>query len=187
MCSSDLVMPCSSYPPGSYGQNRIWNCWVPRDDTSCWAWDVSFNEARPLDPTEVEGLREVRGYNSYNPKNFQKYGNKENRWQQDRKAMRTVSWSGIRGIFVQDNAVQEGMGAIVDRRREHLGTADLAIIQARRLYIRAAKDLVERGIEPPGVETADTYPAIESYAYLQPREQAWHEAQPLAPQFAPRD
>ena len=39
------VMPCSSYPPGSYGQNRIWNAWVPRDDTSCWAWDVSFNEA----------------------------------------------------------------------------------------------------------------------------------------------
>ena len=181
------VMPCSSYPPGSYGQNRIWNCWVPRDDESCWAWDVVFNQARPLDPTEVEGLREVRGYNSYDPATFRKYGNRENRWQQDRKAMKTESWSGIRGIFVQDNAVQEGMGAISDRRREHLGTADLAIIAARRLYLRAAKDLVERGIEPPGVETAGTYPEIQSYAYLQPKDAAWHKVEPLAPEFAPKD
>lgn len=178
------VMPCSSYPPGNSGQNRIWNCWVPRDDESCWAWDVSFNESRPLDPTEVEGLREVRGYNSYDPATFKKYGNRDNRWQQDRKSMKTHSWSGIRGIFVQDNAVQEGMGAIVDRRREHLGTADLAIIAARRLYIRAAKDLVERGIEPPGVDIANLYPEIQSYAYVQPKDQQWHEVQPLDPKFA---
>jgi hypothetical protein len=88
---------------------------------------------------------------------------------------------------VQDNAVQEGMGAIVDRRREHLGTADLAIIQARRLYLRAARDLVEHGIEPPGVDTAKTYAEIQSYAYLQPQSAVWHEVQPLAPQFAPKD
>lgn len=178
------IMPCSSYPPGSTGQNRIWNCWVPRDDESCWAWDVSFHETRPLDPTEVEGLREVRGYNSYDPATFRKHGNRDNLWQQDRKAMQTVSWSGIRGIFVQDNAVQEGMGAIVNRTREHLGTADLAIIAARRLYLQAAQALVEHGIEPPGVLSAETYRDIDSYAYLQPAGVSWREAQPLDKKFA---
>jgi phthalate 4,5-dioxygenase oxygenase subunit len=178
------IMPCSSNPPGVYGQNRIWNCWVPRDDESSWAWDISYHETRPLDPVEVEGLREVRGYNSYDPATFRKYGNRENRWQQDRESMKTVSWSGIRGIFVQDNAVQEGMGAIVDRTREHLGTADVAIITARRLYLKAARDLAERGIEPPGVETPETYADIDSHAVVQDPDVIWHEALPLDPKFS---
>jgi hypothetical protein len=179
------IMPCSSYPPGVPGQNRLWNCWVPRDDETCWAWDVVFNEARPLDPTEVEGLKEVRGYNSYDPRTFRKYGNRDNLWLQDRQSMKTDSWSGIRGIFVQDNAVQEGMGPIVDRSKEHLGTADLAIIAARRLYLQSARDLVERGIEPPGVESAETYQDIESHAYLQPADAVWHQVRPLGTRFTP--
>ena len=36
-------------------------------------------------------------------------------------------------INAQDRAVQESMGVIVDRSREHLGPADRAIIAARRL------------------------------------------------------
>jgi nitrite reductase/ring-hydroxylating ferredoxin subunit len=179
------IMPCSSYPPGSKGQNRIWDCWVPRDDETCWAWDVSYHETRPLSYTEVEGLREVRGYSSYDPRTFRKHGNRDNLWQQNREEMKTVSWAGIRGIFVQDNAVQEGMGAIVDRSREHLGTADLAIIAARRLYLEAARALAERGIEPPGVLGAATYQDIDSFAYVQEADVPWHEAQPLEPQFLP--
>ena len=97
--------------------------------------------------------------------------------------MKTDSWTGIRGIFVQDNAVQEGMGPIVDRTREHLGTADLAIIYARRLYLRAARDLLERGIEPPGVSSPETYQAIDSDAYLQPADAVWYEVKPLDPKF----
>ena len=98
--------------------------------------------------------------------------------------MKTDSWSGIKGIFVQDNAVQEGMGPIVDRTREHLGTADLAIIAARRLYLSAAHALTERGIEPPGVESAETYNYIESCAYVQPADAVWHQVTPLDPRFA---
>ena len=98
--------------------------------------------------------------------------------------MKTESWSGIKGIFVQDNAVQEGMGHIVDRTREHLGTADLAIIAARRLYLSAARALAERGVEPPGVQSADTYKDIDSYAYLQPAGAVWHQVMPLDPRFA---
>jgi phthalate 4,5-dioxygenase len=177
------IMPCSSYPPGIIMGARLWNAWVPRDDESCWAWDVNIKEDRPFKQEEIEGLREVRGYNAYDPHTFRKYGNRDNLWQQDRQAMETVSWSGIRGVFVQDNAVQEGMGAMVDRSREHLGTADLAIIAARRLYLQAARDLVERGIEPPGVLTAGTYQDIDSFAYIQPADQPWHVVQPLEQQF----
>jgi hypothetical protein len=45
------------------------------------------------------------------------------------------------------------MGAVVDRSREHLGPADRAVIQARRLLLQAIA-AVEAGGTPLGVEPA---------------------------------
>jgi phthalate 4,5-dioxygenase len=177
------IMPCSSYPPGS---GRLWNCWVPRDDESCWAWDINIREDRPWQPEEIENLKERRGHNAFDPKTFRKYANADNLWLQNREEMKTISWTGLRGLFVEDNAVQEGMGAIVDRSQEHLGRADQAIIEARQLYLRAAEALVRDGIEPPGVETAETYEHITSYAFLQPKGAPWRETEPLHPMFEPQ-
>jgi hypothetical protein len=39
------------------------------------------------------------------------------------------------------------MGPIYDRRQEHLGSADLAIITSRRNLLKVARDL-QNGIEP---------------------------------------
>ena len=179
------IMPSSSFPPGSVGENRIWNMWVPRDDNTCWAWDVCFNETTPM-PDELKAeLREFRGYNSFDPKTFLKYAGPHNMWLQDRELMRTESWSGIRGLFVQDNAVQESMGPIVDRTVEHLGTTDAAIIFARRLYIRAAIALSE-GVEPPGVDEQRDYALIRSEAYVQQASSPWREERPLDARFAAR-
>ena len=49
--------------------------------------------------------------------------------------------TGIWGFNEQDRSVQESMGSTVDRSREHLGRADIAIIGARRLLIKLARDL----------------------------------------------
>jgi nitrite reductase/ring-hydroxylating ferredoxin subunit len=177
------IMPCSSYPPGVKGENRIWDMWVPRDDNSCWAWDVCFNETTPMSDDLKAGLKEFRGYNAYDLDTFQKFGNRDNGWLQDRESMRTDSWSGIRGLFPQDNAVQESMGVIVDRTIEHLGTTDVAIITARRLYIKAARELAEKGIEPPGVWEQKEYVHIASEAYLQDTGKPWQSERPLDPRF----
>jgi hypothetical protein len=53
-------------------------------------------------------------------------------------------------------AIQEGMGTIVDRRQEHLGSSDAAVIQMRRQLLNMATDL-EHGIEPPGAHTRHSY------------------------------
>lgn len=177
------VMPCSSYPPSSIGQNRIWNMWVPRDDNSCWAWDVCFNEVTPMPEELKQGLREYRGYDTFDPKTFFKYANLGNMWYQDRELMKTTSWSGIRGLFIQDNAVQESMGSIVDRTIEHLGTTDIAIITARRLYLKAARELNDEGIEPPGVWEQRDYEYIRSEAFVQPLSATWQQEKPLDARF----
>ena len=51
---------------------------------------------------------------------------------------------------VQDTAIVEGSGAIVDRTREFLGPSDRSIILARRQVLKAIRDL-QTGRELPHV------------------------------------
>jgi hypothetical protein len=48
--------------------------------------------------------------------------------------------SGINGAAIQDLAMQESMTPIYDRRQEHLGFSDRAVIFYRRLMLRLIKD-----------------------------------------------
>ena len=76
----------------------------------------------------------------------------------DREAQRTGrSLSGIPGVWQQDMAVTETMGAIYNRTNEHLGTTDSMIIRARRKWIAAARALDEQGVRPPGVDDPTVY------------------------------
>jgi hypothetical protein len=71
--------------------------------------------------------------------------------------MKGKSYTGILGIGIQDEAVTESMGAIVDRSKEHLGTSDLMVIRLRQLLMRAAKRLRESGEVPPAVDHPEVY------------------------------
>jgi hypothetical protein len=67
----------------------------------------------------------------------------------DRKLQKTRSFTGITGVNTQDFALQETMGRIVDRSKEHLGTTDRPVIAARQLLLEATR-AVERGEMPRG-------------------------------------
>ena len=69
---------------------------------------------------------------------------------------KTVNFTGIWGVNEQDRGLQEGMGRVVDRSREHLGTADQATIAGRRALLKMAQDLQE-GIEPAIAHQGDKY------------------------------
>ena len=63
----------------------------------------------------------------------------DNRYWQDRQAMKLGSFTGIKGIPTQDMAMWEGMGPIADRSKEELGLSDLAVAQFRSQMIRAVR------------------------------------------------
>src|SRR5919109_3078571 len=119
--------------------------WVPMDDENCmvWNWMYSFGD-EPL--TEEDRLERDSGNgpDHVDPRTFRSKVNRRNGWLIDRQVQKTETFTGINGINAQDRAVQESMGAIVDRSREHLGPADRAVIQARRLLLEAVR-AVERG------------------------------------------
>ena len=77
--------------------------------------------------------------------NFRKKRTLENRYLQDRAAMKRGDFTGIKGIPAQDMAMWESMGPIVDRSRDHPGASDMAVVQFRRLMLAAAKKFKETG------------------------------------------
>ncbi len=101
------------------------------------------------------------------------FRSKRNRWNDyllDRRVQKTETFTGIDGVNAQDRAVQESMGSIVDRTREHLGPADRAVIQARQLLLQATRT-VEAGGTPPGVEA--TYYLLHPAEAVAPRDTDW--------------
>ena len=68
-----------------------------------------------------------------------------------REVQQSRSYTGIEGIPVQDQAITESMGPIVDRTKEHLGTSDRMIMLTRRKLMRAAIALRDQGTVPAEV------------------------------------
>jgi phthalate 4,5-dioxygenase oxygenase subunit len=111
----------------------------------------------------------------YVPGTHRPLANKDNDYLMDREAQRRGdSYSGIEGIAIQDGSLQESMGPIVDRTKENLVSTDNGIIMARHRLMRAAKDLVEKGKLPPGVDVA--HQRVRSASVILPPDQAYKEA-----------
>ncbi len=100
--------------------------------------------------------------------------NKDNDYQIDYEAQRTTHFFGVLNLSLQDQAMQEGMGSIFDRSREHLGSSDSGIIAVRRRMVRAAKGLRDGGQSAPGRGGQSV--RVRSAALILPKEVSWIEA-----------
>ena len=69
----------------------------------------------------------------------------ENRYWQDRQAMKSGNFTGISGIPNQDMAMWITMGKIADRSHDRLGASDMAIVEFRKQMIEAVQSFQETG------------------------------------------
>jgi len=153
---------------------------VPIDDESTMVY--SLMHACNGKPVDVEGiradLRQRPGIDqnaSWRP-NFCT----EDGWIQDRPAMRArTSYTGIYGFPNQDVAVQESMGRIVDRTREHLGTSDIAIIRMRRRMLDSIRRVM-RGEPPIGLQGPVDYGNLRAEQAVIPIDVPWQSVGPAA-------
>lgn len=93
----------------------------------------------------------------------------------DRESQRTATFTGIPTVRLQDSAMTTSMGPIFDRTREHLGTTDSAIVQARRLLIAAARALREQATPPPGADHPEIF-RVRSCSAVLPADADWQAA-----------
>lgn len=146
------------------------HCWVPMDDGTTMVFNWSYCHEGEL--TEEDRLERAlgNGPEHVDPATFRSRANRSNDYLLDRVVQRTETFSGIDGINAQDRAIQESMGRIVDRSKEHLGPADKAIIQARKL-LRKALDDVAAGTTPAG--TGESYYGLRAQEAIAPNGSDW--------------
>jgi phthalate 4,5-dioxygenase oxygenase subunit len=140
------------------------HAWTPIDDHNTWTFTFHWHPTKALDddydPQAVNVPVHQDG--SYRPIN-----NRSNNYGINRDKQRLYSSSGIEGIGLQDSAIQETMGPIVDRSREILASGDAAIVAYRKLMLQQARHLRETG-ELPLPKQPDLY-RVRSAGIVLPR------------------
>ena len=157
---------------GGNSKNKIaGHTWVPIDDENTTVWNWYYSLDVPLGDSERDESFWGNGPKFYDEENgFRAYLNKGNNWGIDREVQKHETFTGIEGVNQQDQAVQEIMGPIVDRSREHLSHTDMAVFAARQLLLEATKTVADGG-NPPGAD--DSYYDIRAIERILPGDASW--------------
>jgi phthalate 4,5-dioxygenase oxygenase subunit len=166
---NNFLMPFYTMPPGggSGASRKIAHAFVPIDDEHTIRWVFTWDYERPLSAKEVAEMRGGASVHvEFIPGTHYPARNMSNDYMIDRQQQKTLTYTGIKGIGEQDFSVQEGMGKIVDRAREHLGSSDIGIAAMRRRLLKAAADLQE-GVVPYAALHGEVYRIRSAEAMLQ--------------------
>lgn len=133
---TEYVMPWYGMIPPNYdgqdGDHTVIIA-VPVDDEHTIQWYLWYNTKRPVSPALAAQYADTMEM-------IRITGGPENVWGQDRELMRAGHATGFRQLVMEDFVVELSMGPIVDRSREHLSSSDQAVVRARRLLLKAARD-----------------------------------------------
>ena len=184
-----FLMPFYTQSPGD--ARGHFNAWVPMDDEHTLrvsvVWDPvnEITEEALAEQARRTGNRQGLPGGFIAPKDllpptsepggrWHARANRSNDYLIDRELYRSERFFGVDGgnIGTQDLAVQESMGPIMDRRKEHLGTTDLGVIASRRMLIQAAIALRDQGTIPPGVREPESY-AVHAVGFTLPHGESW--------------
>jgi phthalate 4,5-dioxygenase oxygenase subunit len=152
-------------PQGDITDRVQARAWVPMDDTHTMFISLTWKKMpRTLPLKNGQPIPGAKPLIDYLPASTDWYGrwrpvaNGQNDYQIDREAQRNdVIYTGISMIHMQDQAITESMGAIVDHSFEHLAPSDQMITRTRRRLLLAARAFRDQGIVPPGVDAPEIY------------------------------
>jgi phthalate 4,5-dioxygenase oxygenase subunit len=148
---------------------------VPIDDTHTMFHYIQFKHNEPFtaEQREIHAGRSGMLPGRDIDQEFRKIRNRDNLWLQDRQSMRAGSFSGITGVNNEDIAMQESMGPVYDRTKEHLGTSDVAVIRMRRLMLDAVAGFTGQGRPPLGLAEPVAYASLRAEEGMIPLGEPW--------------
>jgi phenylpropionate dioxygenase-like ring-hydroxylating dioxygenase large terminal subunit len=172
------------FPNGPLGDNILAQAWVPMDDTHTMTFTFQWTRKTPVIGLTKTGepLPLLDRVSPTLPNTTDWFGrwrltaNQHNDYLIDREAQRTVSFTGISGVFPQDAAVTESMGEISDRTLENLAPSDMMIATTRRRLLDAARAWADAGTVPPLVDDPSISTGARSGDLIAPEGQPWLEA-----------
>jgi nitrite reductase/ring-hydroxylating ferredoxin subunit len=143
--------------------------YVPIDDTHTCGYVFTADPDKPIDKAEWLRWRELE---DVRPPEYRLSP------VQDREAMKAgTSFSGVSGLIPQDALVTDSMDDIVDRTKEHLVAADMAVVRMRRLLIEAART-VESGGDPLGLDGSVDWSKVGAGSGILPEGVPWQSLVP---------
>jgi len=160
---TQFLLPFYTSIPGtsSMGSAKVW---VPLDDEHTLIWVPSWSLKGSALPEQDRGGRSGRvpksGFLAATSQSLSRWtfaDNADTDYGIDRQRQKTVNYTGMdESNPLQDGAIQETMGAVLDRTVEHLGAADAMIIRVRRRLLETVRAYAE-GTPPPGVDQPEAY------------------------------
>lgn len=164
-------------PMGTIGMRG----WIPVDDGHTMA--VQIHGRRPsVENLKKSGRQGVAGAVlnfDYLPNTSDWYGrwrlrqNSANDYMIDRELQSAGNYTGIQGIYLQDQAVTESMGQISDRTHERLGSSDQMIMLSRRQMLKAIAEFAASGDAPPGVDDPQLFRSVRAGHMIIPEQRDW--------------
>jgi hypothetical protein len=161
---SQFLLPFYTSIPGTSAMGSA-KIWVPLDDQHTMIWEPSWSLTGADLPEGDRAGRTGRvpraGFlpQTTNPLSRWCFAdNQSNDYGIDRHKQKTVNYTGLDDSNpLQDGAIQETMGGILDRTIEHLGAADAMIIRVRRRLLEVVRAFRDEGAMPPGVDQPGLY------------------------------
>lgn len=129
---------------GQGGYSVHWH--VPIDDLTHWRFDFYYQAGTPLDKEML-----IKAKDAEIGPDHRMRRSRANRYLQNRKEMKTFSYSGMGTYFsAHDQFAIETPGQMHDRQREHLATSDVGVALMRRILLAGIDD-IEGSKTPPMV------------------------------------
>jgi nitrite reductase/ring-hydroxylating ferredoxin subunit len=160
---TQFLLPFYTSVP-AFGAKQRDKVWVPLDDEHTMVWEPFWSAIRELSEEEQKGWKDRVPPSGFLPDTDDWLGrarfaaNANNDYLLDRERQKNFNYSGLENVTpIQDAAMQESMGPICDRTKEHLGASDAAIVRMRRRLINAAKELEKTNEPSVGVQNPALY------------------------------
>ena len=179
-----FLMPFWTSPPINHlTTNVLQRAFVPLDDHRTMFVSMFKKGAYPQARLRAqEGVTGASQNYPYLPNTTDWFGrwrlraNRDNDYEIDREVQRSKSFTGIDGVQLQDQAIQESMGEIADRPGENLAPSDIMVTRVRRLLLEAARAWKEERKLPHSAEHAESYAGVRGGQMLAHHSADWLEA-----------
>lgn len=132
---------------------------VPEDDTHTSTYIVVHGKA-PVSEDKIIELLGLDDARYYDRKTCAFTASWADAFGQSRERMKD-SWTGLRGVEVEDAAIALSQGPLYDRSKEHLVPADQAVMRVRRVLLESVRRVMDNkpplavGVDLRGVAACD--------------------------------
>ncbi len=185
--TTQFLFPIFTMFPATEDGTVPQHMYTPIDDNLTMHWGLRWHPTKKLegprklnqsvtkvpDQHGMGPMKPARGGRPY--PDWWPVADRDNDFLMDREVQRTLNFTGIPTVRLQDVAMTVSMGSMSPRYREHLGTTDAMIIMTRRKLIKAARALRDDGIPPPASQEPSAYRA-RSCSTVLPTAVPWRDA-----------